>query len=185
MNYLQYIDEKFFYFINVTCANPVTDKAMPFITDSNHWIIFYATMWLYMIIKGGRKGLVAGLLIIVCIVISDQLSSQVLKSLFQRVRPCNTLPGVHLLVNCTDSFSFPSSHAVNNFAGAYLFTYFYKELKYFLYIGASIVALSRVFCGVHYPFDILGGMAIGLTIGMLVIYLWKLLDKKFNILEKN
>jgi undecaprenyl-diphosphatase len=89
---------------------------------------------------------------------------------------------VHLLVGCTNSFSFPSSHAVNNFAGAYFFTYFYPKVKYGLYVGASLMALSRVFCGVHYPFDIFGGMIIGLIIGWIVIEIWKAVNKKLKIL---
>jgi undecaprenyl-diphosphatase len=44
------------------------------------------------------------------------------------------------------------------------------------------MALSRVFCGVHYPFDIFGGMIIGLIIGWIVIEIWKAVNKKLKIL---
>ena len=181
MDIIQAIDEKIFYFINVTLANSVTDKFFPFITVENHWFIFWTIMWLYLVIAGGRRGRAAALLVLLLVLISDQ-SSNVIKELVHRIRPCSTLPNVHLLVGCTSSFSFPSSHAVNNFAGAYFFSYFYPRLKFALYIGASLMALSRVFCGVHYPFDILCGTIIGLIIGWIVITLWKALNKKLKIL---
>jgi undecaprenyl-diphosphatase len=182
LNIIQLIDEKIFYFINVTLANPVTDKFFPFITVEDHWYIFYAIMWLYLMIAGGKRGRIAALLVLLLVLISDQASSNLIKNLVQRIRPCNVLPNVHLLVGCTSSYSFPSSHAVNNFAGAYFFSYFYPKVKYGLYTGAFLMAISRVFCGVHYPFDVLGGILIGLLIGWLVITLWTAFNKKLKIL---
>jgi undecaprenyl-diphosphatase len=182
LNILQLLDEKLFYYINVTLANPVTDKFFSFITVEDRWFVFYAIIWLYLMIAGGRRGRVAALLALLLVLISDQASSNLIKNLVQRVRPCNALPNVHLLVGCTGSYSFPSSHAVNNFAGAYFFSYFYPKMKYALYTGAFLSAISRVFCGVHYPFDVLGGIIIGLFIGWLVIEFWKALNKKLKIL---
>jgi undecaprenyl-diphosphatase len=184
LEFLQNIDVAVFYFINNTLANPVTDSFMPFITEVKNWIIFYVVVWFYMVIRGGRKGIVAGILILVCILFSDQLSSNLLKNYFQRIRPCNALPHVHLLVDCTRSFAFPSSHAVNNFAAATLFSYFYPRFKYVLFIGAFLVAISRVSCGVHYPFDMLGGIVIGILVGLFIIYLWKVINSKFKILKE-
>ncbi|MBM4157847.1 MAG: phosphatase PAP2 family protein [Ignavibacteria bacterium] len=183
MEFLYNIDVSVFYFINVTLANPLTDKVMPFITTEKNWYIFYLLVWLYMVIQGGRRGLIAGILILICVAISDQVSSNLIKSLVQRTRPCIVLPDVHLLVNCINSFSFPSSHAVNNFAGAVLMSHFYPKAKYFLYTGASLLALSRIFCGVHYPSDVLGGVIIGVIIGLVLLFMWKTVNKKFKILK--
>ncbi|MBK6504574.1 MAG: phosphatase PAP2 family protein [Ignavibacteria bacterium] len=94
------------------------------------------------------------------------------------MRPCHDIQGVNLLINCSEAFAFPSNHAVNNFAAATLFSHFYPGMKSFLYIGAAIVALSRVMCGVHYPFDIIAGAVIGMIFAMLVIQLWTLIEKK-------
>ena len=184
MELLQEIDTAVFYFINNSLANPVTDSFMAFITNSKNWIILYVIVWFYLVIKGGKKGIVVGILILICILISDQLSSNLIKNYFQRVRPCNTLPHVHLLVGCINSYSFPSSHAVNNFAAATFFTYFYPGYKYVLFIGAFLIAISRVFCGVHYPSDMLVGILIGIIVGLFIIYLWKFINNKFNILKE-
>jgi len=182
---LQNIDVQLFYFINVTLANPVTDKLMPFITEREHWFIFFAIMWLAMLFNGGNRGKIAAILILITITVSDQTSSSILKDFFSRVRPCNVLDGVHLLVNCTGSYSFPSSHAVNHFAGAAMLGHFFPEYRIALYGGGFLVAISRVFVGVHYPFDTLGGMIIGMVIGLVIVQLWLLLNKYLKIEYKN
>ncbi|MCX7832593.1 MAG: phosphatase PAP2 family protein [Ignavibacteria bacterium] len=184
MNFFYNIDVSLFYFINVTLANPVTDFLMPFITERNHWMIFFVIMWFVMVIKGGKRGRIAAVLIIICVVISDQTSSVLIKNIFDRVRPCNVLPGVHLLIPCSSSYSFPSSHAVNHFAGSYLLSHFYPEYKIGLYIGSFLIAISRVFVGVHYPSDVAGGILIGLLIGFIVVQIWLLINKVLKIKYK-
>jgi undecaprenyl-diphosphatase len=183
IDFLYNIDVQIFYFINKTLANPFTDFLMPFITDIDHWKIFYLIMFLYLMIAGGKKGRIVGISLLLLITVSDQLSSNLIKHLVERVRPCNVLPGVHTLVNCTGSFSFPSSHAVNNFAGAVFLSRFYPKLRISFYIGATLMALSRVFVGVHYPSDVLGGMLIGIFVGLFFVYLWNTINKKFKILK--
>ncbi|HMS33329.1 MAG TPA: phosphatase PAP2 family protein [Ignavibacteria bacterium] len=184
MEFIQSIDAALFHFINSTLANPVTDRLMPFITERNNWFIFYSLVWLYIVFKGGTKGRVSALLIILVILISDQTADNIIKPFFHRIRPCHVLDDVHILINCSQSYAFPSNHAVNNFAAAALFSYFYPSMKSFLFTGAFIVSLSRVMCGVHYPFDIAGGALIGMAFAYLIIYLWKLIDKKFKIVVR-
>ncbi len=168
IDFLYSIDVTIFRFINSTLANPVTDKLMPFITDVTHWYLVYVLLWFLILFKGGkyRIGLAIGMILLV--VISDQISSTLLKHLFERPRPCKVLENVRLLVTCTDSFSFPSSHAVNNFAAAAFFSFFYRHLKWILYSVATLMALSRIFVGVHYPSDVIGGALIGFLIGYLL-----------------
>jgi undecaprenyl-diphosphatase len=179
--FLQGIDTQLFYLINVTLANPLTDKLMPFITERDNWFIFFGIMWLAMLFNGGKRGIIAAILILITITVSDQASSSLIKDLVQRIRPCNVLNGVHLLVNCTGSYSFPSSHAVNHFAGAFLLSHFFHEYRFALYGGGFVVALSRIFVGVHYPFDMLGGMLIGILIGYVIVQLWLLLNRYLKI----
>ena len=182
LDFLQGIDEKLFYFFNGNLANPLFDKFMPFITKEESWIIFYVLFWLSLVFTGGKKGVIAGILILILVLITDQ-SSNVLKVYFHRIRPCNVLPDVHLLVNCTSSFSMPSSHAVNNFAAAVLFSHFYPKYRYVLFIGAFIVASSRIFVGVHYPFDMLAGAIWGMLIASILVYIWKFINNKLKILK--
>ena len=122
----------------------------------------------------------AALVLIPLLVISDQLSSTFIKSFVGRPRPCYVLPPdqIHLIVGC-GGLSFPSSHAVNNFGIATMFSYYYPKLKVWLFAFASIVALSRVFVGVHYPSDVIGGAVIGTCIGAFVVWCWQSLSKRY------
>jgi|YNPMSStandDraft_1061717.scaffolds.fasta_scaffold01136_4 PAP2 superfamily. len=183
IEFLYSIDVALFRFINSTLANPVTDKLMPFITDVKHWYLLYVFLWFLILFKGGkyRLGLAIGMILLAAI--SDQLSSAVLKDLFERPRPCKVLDNVHLLVGCTDSYSFPSSHAVNNFAGAMFFTFFYRHLKWILFSVATVMALSRVFVGVHYPSDVIGGALIGMAIGYLLAVVYEFILIKIYSLK--
>jgi len=176
-NFLYSIDVKIFYFINHSLANPVFDSFFRFITLPEHWFIAYVILMGILIIKGGRLGRIAFVGIIVVIAVSDQTSSNFLKNMVGRIRPCNALPNVRLLVNCLGSYSFPSSHATNNFAAAAYFSYLYSDYKKVLYGVAALVAFSRPYVGVHYPSDILFGAALGFLIG----YLFAILTVKINM----
>ncbi len=164
-------DKKLFYWINSDWQNSVLDLVMPFITNFSHWRFPLFLLLLALFIWGGKKGRWAVVLGIIAVGLSDFTSSQLLKPLFSRVRPCNVFPDVHLLVKCSKSFSFPSNHAVNFFSTALLFTYFYKKTGIFLFFMAVLVALSRVYVGVHYPLDTLAGAIWGLFGGTLILIL--------------
>ena len=176
------IDVAVFFFINHSLANPVFDVVMPLLTDLNkvRWgQALYLLGWMWLIVKGGRRGRIAALLLVVGIIVSDQLSSAVLKPLVGRIRPCATLEGVRLLVDCGSGLSFPSSHAVNNFCTATILAAFYKKQR-LLWLGiASLVAFTRPYVGVHYPSDILGGALIGAACGYALVVIWREADRRF------
>jgi undecaprenyl-diphosphatase len=102
---------------------------------------------------------------ILVLALTDQASAGLLKPLIGRLRPCHVLENVHLLVGCGGGKSMPSSHAANAFGQALLFGLPYRKARWPLITFAAVVALSRVFVGVHYPGDILAGAIIGGAIG--------------------
>jgi undecaprenyl-diphosphatase len=171
INFLYSIDLTIFYFINHSISNPIFDKFFIFITDVKNWYLVYTFLWFICFFKGGRIGKIAAVLSLILIAVSDQLSSFVLKNLVERIRPCNALPDVRAITGCTGSFSFPSSHAVNNFAAAVFFYKIFPNLKWILFIVASLIAFSRVYVGKHYPSDVVGGAIIGSAIGYLFAYI--------------
>lgn len=190
--YLYSIDKWLFYLGNQTIANPVFDVFMPALTDLNKtwWgLSLYAAAWLLLVWKGGRKGRIVALLLIPLIYACDQLSSSVLKKIVERPRPCHEIDGipvlenVRLLVQCGSGFSFPSSHATNNFGIALFLSYHYRKWTWAFLLYASLVGFSRVSVGVHYPSDILGGAVVGCCCAMMLIALWNLACRKYPVLE--
>jgi undecaprenyl-diphosphatase len=170
--WLQHLDTQAFLFVNHRMENPVFDLVMPFLTDLHHSRIALAVvvaLLLWMVVKGSRPVRLAAVLILPTILISDQFASAVIKALVDRPRPCHILGDVRLLVDCGGGLSFPSSHAVNHFAAALVLAYFMPRGTWWLFGYASIIAFSRVYVGVHYPLDVIGGAAIGMIVGALVI----------------
>jgi undecaprenyl-diphosphatase len=177
---LNSIDIKCFHFINTSLSNSVFDIIMPVLTDLNQYRIvlaLVAAILLWMIIRGGKNARLAAVLLIITIVISDQFSSSIVKHWFERPRPCSELENVHLLVGCGKGASFPSSHAVNNFAGAFVLAFFFSRFRWWFFGFAFVIAFSRVYVGVHYPFDVIGGGIIGLLCGGFVIALFLVSEK--------
>ena len=170
------IDVALFRFLNGTIANPVFDFIMPFITDLNKQpivLILVAAALFWISMKGGTTGRWAAILLVLTIVVSDQLNSSVIKHLFTRTRPCHVLDDVHLLVSCGSGYSFPSSHAVNNYAAATVLAYFYRKWLWGFATFAGVVAFSRVSVGVHYPFDVVAGSILGVLVGAVIVFLYQ------------
>ncbi len=177
---LNNIDIAIFRFINSTLSNPILDFIMPILTDLNKQpivLIAVVLFLIWMMWKGNKVIRLSLILLIILITITDQVNSFVIKHWFERLRPCHVLHGVNLLVGCGSGYSFPSSHAVNNFAGAFLIAYFFPKLKWWFIGYALLVAFSRVYVGVHYPFDVISGSIIGAIFASALIILFLFLER--------
>ena len=178
---LIHLDTALFYFFNVGLQNGFLDFLLPILTNLDYWRIPLGLMVVLLLIFGKKKGRITVLLLVLGIALSDQLCNNVLKPLIQRIRPCNVLENIHLLVNCTRAYSFPSSHAMNIFTGCLLLSYSYRKMRVLLLIGAILVSYSRIYVGVHYPFDVLAGVALGIFCAFVIITLFKFLSKNFRV----
>jgi undecaprenyl-diphosphatase len=177
------LDTKLFFFINQNLANPFFDLIMPFITNLNNWRIPILLAWFVLMLKGGKKGRVVGILLIFVLITSDLLSSAVIKPFIGRFRPCHLYENIRLLVNCGGKYCFPSSHASNISAFAVLFSYFYRKGIIFFLTIAVVVGFSRIYVGVHYPIDVLAGYVVGSSCAFLIARLYLLFAWKYPILQ--
>lgn len=101
--------------------------------------------------------------------------AQVIGNIVDRARPYDTLANVHVLVDKTTDFSFPSDHAT--IVGAVAVGLFFVDrwLGLAAAIAAVAMAFTRVYVGAHYPGDVLAGLALGGAVawlGQLLVVPW-------------
>ncbi len=160
------IDSTAFRFLNAGIANPVFDGLFPFITEVKHWQLVYVALIGGLLWKGGSRGRWCAAALMVGVLVSDQFSSSFLKEWVARIRPCTALDDVRLLVGCGAGKSFPSSHAVNNAMAAAVLWMFYPRYRVLAVTVAVLVSFSRIYVGVHYPADVVGGWVVGVAVGV-------------------
>ena len=187
---LEQLDKSLFLFLN-SIHNESWDQIMLFISGKVEWIPLYIILLILIILKYKRKAVWIILASALLILLSDQISVQVFKEGFQRYRPCHNLDIkslVHIVNNkCGGTYGFVSSHATNSFAIATFIGLLLKrqEMKWallLLVVWAAIVSYSRIYLGVHYPSDVVGGALLGITLAWGMFYfLKKTLFKKESL----
>ena len=158
---------------------PTLNQVMPFITDVDNWILPILFLILYLGFFEGKKGKIALCLLIISLSMNDSICAQILKPFFDRVRPSHmSIEGLNLLVSKGGKWGMPSNHASNMFCLAVILSYFYGRLKIILFFLATVIAISRVYVGVHYPGDVIIGALVGYIISWAVITLWVIIKMR-------
>ncbi len=165
MEILQNIDLEIFHFINGACSNPVLDEIMPIISYAGDGKVIFVIALLLVFFKN-RNIKATGVLLMAGTSFSFYCIST-LKKLFTRPRPFMAIEGVKPLI-VAHGFSLPSGHATMAFAAAFILTACFRKW-YIFYTLALLVAISRVYMGVHYPFDVIAGACLGTLIGYLLV----------------
>ncbi len=172
MHTLYNLDAWLFKLVNHGNSNAFFDFLMPIITNKNTWIPLYVLIFLYLIYIFRKRAYIPIIGLVLAVGSADYLTSGIIKPGVDRVRPCNVEElKANIHAPCRNSPSFPSSHAANHFAIAVFLSFVlngkWKNLKYIFYIWAFAIAYSRVYVGVHYPFDVFMGGVIGGLLGLL------------------
>jgi len=178
INAIDLWDQNWFLFFNGFHA-PFFDGCMVAISEKLTWVPLYIAV-MYIVIKRLKlDAFWAILALILCIVIADQVSSSVIKHLVQRPRPSHAedLQGLVHIVNGYKGgrFGFVSSHAANAFGFALLSSLIFRQKAYTIaiFIWATLTAYSRIYLGVHYPLDILGGIMVGVSAALICFWMLK------------
>lgn len=167
-------DKTLLRYINNRWQSPFFDWLLPFLRNADTWVPFYLFLVLFVLLNYKKTGWWWFLAAACTPVLTDFVSSSIIKEHIIRLRPCNDpalagwlriLPGLSL----PQSSSFTSSHAANHFGMAmFLFLTFKKVIgpwAWLLFLWAAAICYAQVYVGVHYPLDIIGGALVGSMIG--------------------
>ena len=139
------------------------------------WVIVAAVL---LIFKKTRKAGVAVLLAYAMVFLLGQYG---LKNLISRPRPCQIDLDFALLVDRPSSSSFPSTHSAWAFGAATAIFMQHKKSGVAAFIAAALIAFSRMYLFLHFPTDVLAGIALGIALGVLAHWItgriWKITDK--------
>ena len=167
---LNEIDRSVFIAIN-SFHNSWLDGLMWYASEKTIWIPLYIFLAFIFLKKFGKENfLYLILLCVLMILCSDVIASLVIKPLAARLRPSHTpgiMENIHIINNYRGGlYGFVSSHAANSFALC-TFTILSvrkKQISLIMLFYATLVSYSRIYLGVHYPGDIIGGAIIGAAV---------------------
>ncbi len=169
------IDHLLFTKINGEWHNSFFDTFLSFTRQPQIWIPFYFFLIMFTTVNFKKNGWYWVLFFALTALLSDYISSTLIKDAVMRLRPCQDplmLTNIRLLVNgCPGNPSFTSSHAANHFtASMFIYTTYKKQVSKWwglIFLWALTISYAQVYVGVHFPGDVICGGILGCILGYL------------------
>ena len=113
--------------------------------------------------KTRRSGICIGASLLIGVVVGNGI----IKNVIARPRPYDAIEGIESVVSHLSDYSFPSGHSLCCFEAATALAMNRTKWAIPAYVGAVLVAVSRLFLFVHYPTDVICGALLGVLFGVL------------------
>lgn len=155
--------------------SPTFDAIISFIAVQYGLIILVA-LFIYLFEHEDKKKGVKDLFVVLASAVTAWFLAHFLKNMFHTLRPFAALSWVRPLV-LESGYAFPSGHATFFMALASALWFYHKRLAVFFGLSAVLIGLARISAGIHWPVDILGGLALGYIIGTSAYYVIRRLTK--------
>ena len=150
--------------LRVSFLNPLVKAITTLGNGGAFWIVVAVLLLAF------RKTRKAGLCCALALVLDLIVVNITLKPLFDRIRPYDLLNSIAPLIPPVHDASFPSGHSAASFAGAWAFyRSMGKKWGRPLMILAALIALSRLYVGVHYPTDVICGAITGTVLAEIAV----------------
>lgn len=162
MQLIQSIDSSILLYIQEHLRCGLLNAVMIFSSAIGTYGLIWIAAAIAMLLT--KKYRYAGILLLICLTVCWAFNDLVFKNLIQRPRPYMTLTELQVLVPLRTDFSFPSGHTSTSFAAAYAITRANGRRWAWVYAVAALIAGSRIYIGMHYPTDVLGGILFGTLI---------------------
>ena len=137
------------------------------------YLLIIAFIVLLFLEKNWRRRLYHFFLVSLSVLLARGLAVEVIRFFYQKQRPYIAL-AFKPLIDLDFSYAFPSGHAAVFFALAMAVWFFSRRWSYYFFAGAVFISLARVYVGVHWPLDVLGGAAVGILSAFII---WKILPR--------
>ena len=179
MEGLLQLDGNILLWIQDFVRNPVLTPLMKGITHLGDHGLFWIVLTLGLLVF--RKTRPVGIQCAIALVCSLLINNICLKNLVARTRPYEVVEGLELLVGRATDFSFPSGHSGASFAAAWVLLYrLPKQWGIPAVILAALIALSRLYVGIHYPTDVICGILTGILSACIAMALYRILEQRFR-----
>lgn len=189
-DFITNIDFSILYWIQDNLRNSFMDFVMPLFSNLQDGGLIWISIAVVMLFF--KRTRYCGIAVLFAMGIDTLITEYGIKNIVCRVRPCNLVDDVNMLVKKPTSYSFPSNHSASAFAGAVAVMLTIKKKAWTIpaFVFSGIISFSRMYVFVHFPSDVFAGILLGSAVAVLVCFLMKitgfkaLLERK-NIIEKD